>query len=70
MYMKQLSPIPLLIVLSLGLAACTAVPAGSPGNPTVAGATGRTVVPGSNSTVAGDAEATDLQRKWPLVPAR
>jgi hypothetical protein len=28
------------------------------------GWTGRTVVPGSTSTIAGDAAATDLQQKW------
>jgi hypothetical protein len=33
-------------------------------NPNVPGATGRTVVPGSSSTVSGDAEATELQQKW------
>ncbi len=34
------------------------------------GNTGRTKVIGSNSTVAGDAEATYQQQKWPLVPPR
>ena len=35
-------------------------------NPNVPGATGRTIVPGSNSTMAGDAEATSQQQKWPV----
>ncbi len=36
-------------------------------DPQAAGATGRTVVPGSNSTVAGDAAATNDQQKWPMI---
>lgn len=35
-------------------------------DPTTPGATGRTIVRGTNSTIAGDAAATDSQRKWPL----
>ena len=35
-------------------------------DPNTPGATGRTIVRGSNSTIAGDAAATDSQRKWPL----
>jgi hypothetical protein len=31
-------------------------------NPNVPGATGRTIVPGDNSTIAGDAEATEMFR--------
>jgi hypothetical protein len=31
-------------------------------NPNVPGATGRTIVPGDHSTIAGDALATELQR--------
>jgi len=31
-------------------------------NPLVPGATGRTIVPGDNSTIAGDQAATSLQR--------
>ena len=38
----------------------------SASDPNVPGATGRTVVPGSTSTRAGDAEATSQQQKWPL----
>ena len=33
-------------------------------NPNTPGWTGRTVVMGSTSTVAGDAAATELQQKW------
>lgn len=39
-------------------------------NANTPGGTGRTVVPGSNSTVAGDAAATDLQQKWPIERGR
>jgi hypothetical protein len=34
--------------------------------PNTPGFTGRTVVPGNNSTIAGNAEATEMQQKWPL----
>lgn len=37
---------------------------------TVPGDTGRTRVVGSNSTVAGDAQATYDQQKWQLGPRR
>jgi hypothetical protein len=33
--------------------------------PSTPGWTGRTVVPGNTSTVAGNAAATELQQKWP-----
>lgn len=33
-------------------------------DPNAPGATGRTVVPGSTSTIAGDALATEQQQKW------
>ena len=33
--------------------------------PNTPGWTGRTIVPGSHSTVAGDAQATYDQQKWP-----
>ena len=39
---------------------------GSASATSVPGATGRTIVPGSNSTVAGDAGATEQQQKSPL----
>jgi uncharacterized lipoprotein YajG len=32
--------------------------------PNTPGWTGRTVVPGSSSTIAGNAEATEIQQKW------
>jgi hypothetical protein len=34
------------------------------------GFTGRTTVIGSNSSVAGDQEATSQQQKWPIQPRR
>lgn len=34
--------------------------------PNTPGWTGRTIVPGSSSTLAGDAEATYYQQKWPF----
>ena len=58
------------VLALLALAGCsqptaTATDASASGG-SVPGATGRTVVPGSNSTVAGDANATEQQQKWPL----
>jgi len=38
--------------------------------PNTPGWTGRTTVVGSHSTVAGNAEATEQQQKWPLMPTR
>jgi hypothetical protein len=35
-------------------------------DPNTPGWTGRTVVPGSTSTIAGDAVATEMQQKWQL----
>lgn len=35
---------------------------GAASNPNVPGATGRTIIPGNNSTIAGDAEATRQQQ--------
>ncbi|MDR3531633.1 MAG: hypothetical protein P4L90_13905 [Rhodopila sp.] len=49
--------------------ACTQSTADA-GNPNVPGATGKTIVPGSTSTVAGDADATYMQQKWQLGPNR
>lgn len=37
-------------------------PASMAMNPTVPGATGSTIVPGDNSTIAGDAKATQMER--------
>jgi hypothetical protein len=39
-------------------------------NPDTPGWTGRTLVMGSHSTVAGDAAATEQQQKWPFNPSR
>ena len=56
----------LLILALLSLADCAATqPAGQQADAKTPGWTGRTVVIGSNSTVAGDAAATYDQQKWP-----
>jgi hypothetical protein len=38
-------------------------------NPTARGATGRTMVPGDTSTIAGDARATRIQQTGSLTPS-
>jgi hypothetical protein len=38
--------------------------------PNTPGSTGRTIVIGNNSTIAGDAVATEQQQKWPLGRGR
>ena len=58
---------PLALVL---LASACAQTSGSASDLNMPGATGRTIVPGSTSTVAGDAEATSQQQKWPLERGR
>ena len=61
-----LPAVPLLVITLL--AGCTQDPVTSTiaVGPNTPGWTGRTVVPGNNSTVAGDAVATEQQQKWPL----
>jgi hypothetical protein len=57
-----------LLVSACAMPASNQVPAGgvaAAANPNVPGATGTTVVPGNNSTVASDATATYNQQKWP-----
>jgi hypothetical protein len=39
-------------------------------DPNTPGSTGRTIVIGNNSTIAGDAAATEQQQKWPLGRGR
>ena len=57
------------------LAAC-GVPRGNAGGGQAAptaktpGWTGSTVVPGNNSTIAGDAAATYQQQRWPMERGR
>jgi hypothetical protein len=46
------------------LAACTQAPPQN-ANANTPGYTGNTVVPGNNSTLAGNAQATYDQQKWP-----
>jgi hypothetical protein len=58
---------PLLAIVSLG--GCSQSPAGAI-SPNTPGSTGRTIVPGNNSTIAGDAVATEQQQKWPLGRGR
>jgi hypothetical protein len=55
--------IALAIALCSLLAACTEAPP-QQANANTPGYTGSTIVPGDNSTVAGDTEATHLQRDW------
>lgn len=45
----------------------TSMVAANPGTP---GWTGRTIIPGNNSTIAGNAEATEQQQKWPIGRGR
>ena len=51
---------PLVALLTGCVQPATTVAAG----PNTPGWTGRTIVPGSSSTVAGNAQATDIQQKW------
>ena len=51
------------LMLTLGMAACTYPTAGAD-NPNTPGATGRVIIPGSTSTIAGDAQANYIQQKW------
>jgi len=64
----------LLIALLLGTPAGCGAPrtnaSGASANASTPGWTGRTVIPGSTSTVAGDAAATEQQQKWQLGPSR
>jgi hypothetical protein len=55
----------LAIALCALLAACTEAPPPN-ANANTPGFTGTTVVPGNNSTVAGNAEATYINQKWGL----
>jgi hypothetical protein len=57
----------LTLTLLMGGCAQGNLSAGGPGTP---GWTGRTVVVGNNSTIAGDATATENQQKWPLGRSR
>lgn len=61
---------PLLAIVSLG--GCTQIPAAGTVavDPNTPGWTGRTVVPGNNSTIAGNAVATEQQQKWPFGRGR
>ena len=70
MMMRSILPA---IALSIALGACgvpTISPEQAAQNAHVPGWTGSTFVAGSNSTVAGDAEATYQQQKWPMGRSR
>ena len=70
MMMRSILPA---VALLLALGACS-VPTVSPEqaaqNAHLPGWTGSTFVVGSNSSVAGDAEATYQQQKWPISRGR
>ncbi|HVY15416.1 MAG TPA: hypothetical protein VHB27_09315 [Rhodopila sp.] len=57
----------LTLALCILLAACTQAPPPNAG-PQTPGYTGTTVIPGNNSSLAGNAEATYLQQKWGSAP--
>jgi hypothetical protein len=50
----------------IALSGCAQSPNMAATGPNTPGWTGQTVVPGNNSTLAGNAEATYQQQKWPL----
>jgi hypothetical protein len=56
--------VPVLVAVLAVMAGC-AVPQGNPADPGNPGATGTTIVPGSTSTVTGDAGATVIQQRTP-----
>jgi hypothetical protein len=72
--MPAISRLFLLAAVLLGIpAGCGVVQTGAGGSGSTTatpGWTGRTVVVGSNSTVGGDAAATEMQQKWQLGPSR
>lgn len=51
-------------LLAFPLVGCAVAGSGDASNPNTPGATGRTVILGNNSTIAGDAQATEMQRLW------
>jgi hypothetical protein len=55
------------LMLCTLLAACTRAPPPN-ANANTPGFTGSTIVPGNDSTIAGNAEATYNQQKWGLCP--
>jgi hypothetical protein len=50
----------------LSVGGCAVQGSQSAASPDTPGWTGSTVVSGNNSTIAGNASATELQQKWPL----
>jgi hypothetical protein len=61
---------PLLAIVSLGGCSQNPVAGTAAISPNTPGSTGRTIIPGNNSTIAGDAVATEQQQKWPLGRGR
>jgi hypothetical protein len=57
-------------VLAVLLLAACAQDTEAARNPSMPGATGRTIVPGNTSTIADDAEATLQQQRWPIGRGR
>jgi hypothetical protein len=69
--MIRISVVPAVGFLAvLGLAACAPPGGVTAAGPNTPGWTGSTVVIGNTSTVAGNAEATYQQQKWPLGRGR
>jgi hypothetical protein len=66
----MLAAAPLIAIALLG--ACSPAPGANAlaGGSSTPGFTGRTIIPGNNSTIAGDAEATEQQQKWPTGRSR
>lgn len=54
----------LLVLLAVPIVGCAQTGSGDAANPNTPGATGRTVILGNNSTIAGAAQATQMQRLW------
>jgi hypothetical protein len=54
------------VLLLLSCCAMSTDAAMATAGPNTPGWTGRTIVRGSNSTIAGDAQATYDQQKWPF----
>jgi hypothetical protein len=60
----------LIVALLAAPTGCSAPSNQTARNANTPGWTGRTFVPGSTSTLAGNAVATDQQQKWSVTPAR
>jgi hypothetical protein len=65
-YCPTMTRLSLSILACMALSGCAQSPNMAATGPNTPGWTGQTVVPGNNSTLAGNAEATYEQQKWPL----